>query len=313
MSGSLYDHMLAVVLIGAIFIAAVAVLPKFGYVNILAVDQQQLRNIALSALDTMLLDAGYPANWGQSTSFSVDSVTRFGLASPNDTSMYVLDSDKVTHLVEKDEWGRPNPLGYLPADKARNILGLKDYGFNLTILAPFKVAARDLAPPTNPSAPTDQELRTINYEVTVTLNDGRPIPNALVNAFIVYSEKASSTDEEYTTGIIKEQQSTDALGKCKIAKSLTGQISDVATLMKVTVGNVHTVTSVYRRGAPRNEIANVNIVGDNVVLTTPPATPRDNRWILSAHALTEEDLIQALQPTTSTGAQPTAGQRLFQD
>lgn len=292
--------MLAVILIGAMFLGAVAVLPKFGYVNLLAVDQQQLRNIALSALDTVLLDAGYPTNWGQGVNFSAASVTRFGLASPSDTSMYVLDSDKVTRLVEKDEWGRPNPLGYLPADKARSILGLKGYGFNLTIQAPFKVVARDLAPPANPSDPTEQELRTIRYEITVTLNDGRPVPNAKIKAFIVYSEKVGSgTDEQYTTGIIGELQSTDALGRCKIAKSLSGQISDVVMLVKITVGNVNTVTSVYRRGGPRNEIAIVNVVGDNIVLTTPPATPRDNRWILSAHVLTEEDLMQLYQGTST--------------
>jgi hypothetical protein len=292
LAGSIYDHTVAIVLIGAIFMAAIAVLPKFGYVSVLSVDQQQLRNVALSALDTILLDVGYPYNWAQGVSFNVDSVKRFGLASVGTSTMHVLDPDKVMRLVKTDEWGRPNPLGYLPAEKARILLGLQDYGFNLTIIAPFKVITKDLACPANPLNPTDQEMRDMNYEVTVALNDGRPVPNAQVYAFIVYTEKVGSTgDERYVTGIIKEQKVTDAVGKCKITKQVTGHISDIVTLLKVTVANVSTVTSVYRRGGPRNEIAEINVVGDNIIMTTPPATPRDDRWILTGHALTEEDLI----------------------
>jgi hypothetical protein len=294
LAGSLYDHVLAVVLIGAIFVAAVAVLPKFGYVSVLSVDQQQLRNVASSALNTMLIDAGYPTNWGHTTSFNPSSLTRFGLASSTDSGLYLLDTDKITRLVEKDEWGRPNKIGYLPATTAKQLLKLDGYGFNLTISAPFQVKIKDMAPPANPLQPTDQEVKTLNYQVTIALSDGRPVPNANVRVFIVYSEKvgSSTTDEQYITNIIKEQQTTDAVGKCKIAKTLSGQVSDVAMLLKVTVGDVNTVTGVYRRGAPYNEIATVDVVGDNVILSTPPAKPRDNRWILSAHVLTQEDLMQ---------------------
>jgi hypothetical protein len=299
LAGSLYDHTLAIVLIGAIFMAAIAVLPKFGYVSVLSVDQQQLRNVALSALDTMLLDVGYPYNWAQGVSFNVDSVKRFGLASVGTSTMHVLDPDKVTRLVKTDEWGKPNPLGYLPAEKARILLGMQDYGFNLTIMAPFKVITKDLALPADPLNPTDSEMKNISYEVTVALNDGRPVPNAQVYAFIVYSEKVGSTttDEQYVTNIIKEQRVTDAVGKCKITKQVTGQISDVVTLLKVTVANVSTVTSVYRRGGPRNEIAEINVVGDDIIMTTPPATPRDDRGILTGHVLTEDDVISLFTGT----------------
>jgi len=290
--------MLAVVLIGAIFMAAVAVLPKFADVGVLSVDQQQLRNVALSALDTILLDAGYPNNWAQGISFNANSVSRFGLASSG-TSTLVLDPDKVARIVKTDEWGRSNPLGYLPPEKARILLGLQDYGFNLTIMAPFKIATKDLARPADPLNPTDAEMKNVNYELTVTLNDGRPLPNAQVYAFIMYSEKVSSTstDEQYVTRIIREQKVTDPVGKCKITKQLSGQVSDVVMLLKVTVANLSTVTSVYRRGVPRNDIAEISLFGDNVVMTTPPVTPKDNRWILNGYALTEEDLLTVLTGT----------------
>ena len=299
MAGSIYDHTLAIVLIGAIFMAAVAVLPKFADVGVLSVDQQQLRNVALSALDTMLLDAGYPYNWAQGVSFNADSVGRFGLASSGTSTTLVLDPDKVARIVKTDEWGRPNPLGYLPAEKARILLGLQDYGFNLTIMAPFKIATKDLARPADPLNPTDAEMKNVNYELTVTLNDGRPLPNAQVYAFIMYSEKVSSTstDEQYVTRIIREQKVTDPVGKCKITKQLSGQVSDVVMLLKVTVANLSTVTSVYRRGVPRNDIAEISLFGDNVVMTTPPVTPKDNRWILNGYALTEEDLLTVLTGT----------------
>jgi len=302
LTGSLYDHLLAVILMGAIFAAAVAALPNIGYVSLLSVDQQQLRNVALSALNTMLLDAGYPIDWGNGVSFSPASVVRFGLASTSDSGLYTLDTDKVMRLVERDEWGRPNPIGYLPAERARQLLRLQNYGFNLTILAPFKAVVRDLSPPRDPSNPTDQELQTISYEVTVKLNDGKPVPNAVASALIVYSVKVSGTgpDEQYDIGSVRETQTTDELGKCKIMKSLSGQISDIVMILKVTVANINTVTTVYgRSGGPRNDIAYINVVGDNIILTTPPAVPRDNRWILNIVACTEEGMLLLYKGTQS--------------
>jgi len=253
----------------------------------------------LTTLNTILLDAGYPINWGSSTSFNPASVVRFGLASSNDSELYILDQDKVFHLVEKDEWGRPNPMGYLPPDTVRQLLGLQAYGFNLKILAPFNVTVRDLAPPVDPSDPTDQELRTINYEVKVKYNNGKPIPNAFVSALIFYSAKVGGDgqNEQYSVGTIKVTNATNALGKCTVVNSLSGQISDVLITMEVTVGDIHTVTSVYRRGTPPDDIAIINIVGDNIILTMPPADPRDNRWILSIDAYTDGGVVHLYSGT----------------
>jgi len=268
----------------------------------LSVDQQQLRNVALSALNTMLLDAGYPLNWGSGDNFNPASVARFGLDSADGSELYVLDPDKVFHLVEKDEWGRPNPMGYLPPETMWQLLGLQAYGFKLKILAPFNVTARDLAPPANPSNPTDQELKTINYEVTVRYNDGEPIPNAVVNALIFYSEYLKGdkgVDDKYILRNVKESKKSDAVGKATINPApLSGQPSDVLIVLEVSVGDIHTATSVYRRGMAPNDIAAINIVGDNINLTIPPkADPPENRWILSIDVYTEDGIVHLYNGT----------------
>jgi len=287
LTGSIYDHLVAIVLVGAMFCAAVAALPNVGYVSLLSVDQQQLRNVALSALNTMLLDSGYPTDWGHDASFNPASVVRFGLASANDSGLYTLDMDKVMHLVEKDEWGEPNALGFLPPATTQQLLGLQNYGFNLKILAPFNVTVKDLAPPS--------DLTQINYDVTVALNNGKPIPNANVNALTFYSVKATGKDDNYYLGDTKQVGITDAVGKCIITQSLGGQsgtINDVLTIMEVTVGDIHTATSVYRRGGPPNNIAVINVVGDEIILSMPPeGDPNDDRWVLSIDAYTTSGIM----------------------
>jgi hypothetical protein len=59
-----YDHIVATLIIGVIFVGAVVVLPAMSFVNIQAVDQQQLRNTAINLLNAMLLEPGEPNTWG---------------------------------------------------------------------------------------------------------------------------------------------------------------------------------------------------------------------------------------------------------
>ena len=107
MTGEAYDHIMAVVVLGVIFMAAVYVVPSLTYVNLLHIEQQQMRNIALSAFKTILFDEGAPANWGAmhgTSMFSENDVRRFGLGLFSDPSLYVLDSSKVQRLAN-------NPTG----------------------------------------------------------------------------------------------------------------------------------------------------------------------------------------------------------
>jgi hypothetical protein len=292
LAGSVYDHMLAVILVGAVFVAAVGVLPNVGYVGFLSVDQQQLRNVAWSALNTMLLDAGFPLNWGSASSFNPSSVVRFGLASANDSDLFILDSDKVQKLVSDN----PPEVGSMSYETVRQLLGLQGYGFKMKIMAPFNATVKDMAPPANPNDPTDLELRTIDYQATVKLNDGKPVPNAYVSAWILASVKTGGggQEEAYQVQSFKETRTTNEVGVCRVQKTLSGQVSDVIIIFESKVGDIYTVSSTYRRGAPPDDIADVSVSGDWLILTTPPADPRDNRWLLSVHIYTGEGMIVSL-------------------
>lgn len=272
MPGSLYDHIIAVIVVSVLFLAAVIAVPNISYVNLLYMDEQQLRNVALTTLKTILLDVGYPVEWGSSTEFDASSVDRFGLALDVSSSLYVLDSDKVERLVAE------NPVGFLEYDQVRELLGLEGYGFSLKIRAPFKVDVEDQSP---------SSIKNLRYEVTVTSDDEKPIPNAVVNAFIFYSifEGGKDQDERYSVEYIKETVFTDEMGKCTIQKVLSGSISDVIIVFQATVGDVHTIMSVYRSGGPPEDIADISIVGETVILTQPGnTTPKDARWVLNIFA-----------------------------
>ena len=59
-----YDHIVAILAIGALFVGTVVILPNANFANLMVLDQQQMRNTALTLFNTMLLDAGEPSNWG---------------------------------------------------------------------------------------------------------------------------------------------------------------------------------------------------------------------------------------------------------
>ena len=69
------DHLVAIVIVGIIFVGTVVVLPATSFSNLKVVDQQQLRNTAYNVFDAMLLDVGSPSKWGSSFPFdkSTDS------------------------------------------------------------------------------------------------------------------------------------------------------------------------------------------------------------------------------------------------
>jgi len=270
LAGSLYDHLLAIVLVGAIFSAAVAALPNIGYISLLSVDQQQLRNLALDTLKTILLDAGYPTDWGSYENFSNSTVQRFGLALDDDSSFYVLDQDKVSRLVIG------NPAGHVGYEAIRAKLNLEGYGFNLRIVPPFNVSINN-----NDPSITLANL-TNGVEVLVRHNDGRPIPNANVETTIMYV-KGKDSEQLYTA---KNRTRTDALGKCIIKdSSLPIDVRYFVVVFKVTVADLTTVTASYTQGL-HQDVVTASIVGDNITLQIPRrAMPGENnntkgeRWI----------------------------------
>jgi len=269
LAGEIYDYIAGLIAIGVIFVSAVTIIPNMSYVNVLCVDQQQLRNTALATLKAMLLEPGCPADWGTTDPFDQDEVQRFGLAYPLSSSFHVLDPNKVQRLVEE------NPMGYLEYGKMRELLGLEDYGFSLSILPPFNVTWTK----------NSEDDLNLDFTVRAVQNDGKPIrPKANVDATIVYATKKSNMAMlyfDFVNGI-----STNPLGECTITKTLTvplgEELQDVLVVFRVSVADVATVMAAYQKCQSEEfaEIAEINVVGENITLTIPPdAQPRDARWV----------------------------------
>jgi hypothetical protein len=260
LSGDLYDHLIAVVVVSVLFVAAVVAVPNISYIGLFSMDQQQLRNLALNTLKTMLLDTGYPEDWGSLQEFTNGTIERFGLAFDDSSSFYVLDPDKVSRLV------RENPEGHLGYERIRDLLGLQDYGFNFRIIPPFRVLVNDEDFDGQNDPITLKELEE-GIEVVVLFNDGSPIPRAAVEVTLIYV-----LDKDSTYNTAKANKRTDALGKCEINLSdfdppieSTDAITDFIVVFNVTVADVATVTSSYMQSSHEN-VVDVSIVGDNITL-----------------------------------------------
>jgi len=298
MTGEAYDHMMAAVVLGAIFMAAVFVVPSVTYVNLLHMEQQQMQNIALSAFKTMFFDEGYPANWGSmhgTSMFSENDVKRFGLALLSDPSFYVLDSNKIQRLAN-------NPTGNITYQKAQELLGLSGYGFSIVIRPLFNVdRSVSIERP-------DDKTATIGFKVNVSRYDGRPVPNAIVWATIIYAVDTPATS------FAQCRVTTDSLGRCEgshaVSVSGTSKITDVIVIFRVTVADLATMVVCAEDTAHPNNIAKINVVGDNIVLTNPDemAGPHAARWVLNILMYNFETAVNLLNGSRSNEYKLTYGQ-----
>ena len=272
---AVYDHIIAILVVGAIFVGTVVVMPTMSLMNLQAVDQQQLRNTALNVFNAMLLDTGEPINWGSIRDFEMNDprVQRFGLASVRDSTFYVLDPDKVQRLVVG------NPLNYCEYDTVRKRLGLQDYGFRLKIIPPFNVTFLS----------TSVTGDSLHYKVRVLYLDGTPIPNAQTYATVVYTK--TTQGEDYFNITQSGPDKTNAMGICEgITKLVISDPDYYMVTLRVTVADVATLV-VTSGQTSDNTIANINIVYDTLILTTtkdPPDyknPPHDNVWIYNIVAI----------------------------
>ena len=267
--------MVALLVVGVIFTTASVVVPNMAYVNLLAVDQQQLRNTAMQVFNTMLLETGYPGNWGTAlnASYQFDSsvVTRFGLASYEDSSFYVLDSEKVQRLVTDD------PVGSLSYDQVRTLLGLEGYGFSLRIIPPFNVTLME-----NQFSMIPSQI-SLDFDVKVSYNDGRPIAGAVVEATVIYmTQQGGNTAKLYAAA---EDGSTDSVGFYSLTKTINAaggeEMTSAIIAFRVTLADLSSLVLMYQ-STPPNNVADVNIVGDQVILSIPdqpPSPPNNARWV----------------------------------
>jgi len=273
LTGEAYDHLMAVVVLGAIFTATVFIVPSLSYVNLLYLEQQQLQNMALSVMKTVLFDEGYPANWGSMhglNQFNPNDVKRFGLSLLSDPSLYVLDPDKVQRLAY-------NPMGNFSYSQVRDLLGLSGYDFSLVLRPQFNVDTDVIIP---------LDKKEISFNVNVTRYGGQPIPNAIVCATIVYALMKVS-GEAYSTGAINMENRTNSLGRCMGTQLISAppgsEITDVAVIFRVTVADRATMVVCKQSRPNPNDAAKISMVGDNLIAKIDTSLPgsMDARWICS--------------------------------
>jgi len=266
MVSAVYDHLLAIIIVGIMFVSAVVVLPVLSLANMKAVDQQQLQNTALNVFNAMLLDTGQPVDWGSIRYFQKNDprVQRFGLASQFSSGFFILDPDKVQRLVVT------NPLNYCDYNRVRQLLGLQGYGFRFRIVPPFNVTFLSITLVGD----------ILTYMAKVNYLDGGAIPNAVSEATIVYTD-----GKDYFNITQSGTVTTDALGVCEGSVQLGISNPDYYTVtLRVTVADVATLVVTSGQNF-NNTIARINIVYDTVILTSwkdPPdynVPPNDNVWI----------------------------------
>ena len=282
-----YDHLVAIVIVGAIFISTVVVVPTLSFINLQTVDQHQLRNLAVNIFNAILLDAGEPIDWGSMDPFYMNDtrIRRFGLASAEASTPYVLDPDKVQRLVVG------NPLNYCDYEYVRQLLGLEGYGFQLRILPPFNVTCTDGTPITEKS-PIEINGDDLSYSIKVTYLDGTPLPNAVVRATIVCTSSAGS----WTSGleiITRPAVYTNPLGTCSDSVELDFIPRDIIVILRISTADVATLVVTFGT-TPADDIAKINFVGDTLILTMPDATPRAARWVDYIIPVTNEEELEFL-------------------
>jgi len=253
---AVYDHIIAILVVGAIFVGTVVVMPTMSLMNLQAVDQQQLRNTALNVFDAMLLGTGCPSDWGSTFPFDQNNVETFGLAYSEECSMYVLDTDKVQRLDEDSP-------GYIKYPYAKDLLKLEGYGFSLNIFRPFTVDW-DLE--------IDETTNLVQFAVKVTRSqDGAPIPNAQISVTVLATAINKNTKIN-PVAIVNEARTffTDALGRCEGNETLTlptgYELGQAVAVMKVTVAGMSTMVTAHA-GINLQDAIQINTFGDTITLT----------------------------------------------
>jgi len=259
--GELYDYMIGIVVVGVIFTSAVFAIPAISYVNLLQVDQQQLRNTALNVFNAMLLGTGSPSDWGSTFPFDQNNVEAFGLALSEEPSLYILDTDKVQRLDQDSP-------GHIEYQRVRDLLNLKSHGFSVSIFRPFTVNALlniTGEKTTNPC---------IGFAVNVTRNeDGRPIPNAQVSCTTVVTashSKGAPSGEPIAVIISPKTYSTDMLGHCEANEFVSIPdgygVTDALSVLEISVAGMKTMVLARARDEPLQDFVKIYTFGDTITL-----------------------------------------------
>lgn len=177
----IYEYLFTGVLIISILIASSIMVTTLSGPPISASQKDQLKITAEKIMTQILLDPGYPYNWG-SDNTSSENLRIFGLAKYGETSRgaYILDPDKVSRLNSAigSQWVNPSyaaNLLNLGNDSAR-ALG-QDYGFTLEFNETMGITFVELSPDV--------------YSIKITADYNQPIINAHVTAELYYVNESA--------------------------------------------------------------------------------------------------------------------------
>jgi hypothetical protein len=180
----IYDYLFAGVIIIALLLGSTVMMAMLSSPALNASEKDLLKIASEKIMTQMLLDPGYPYNWG-SANTPQQNMAVFGLARYGETSReaYLLDPDKVLRLNSTLEGGASY---YFPASAASSLpefenytalslLNLRrDYGFTLEFNETLKVSVNQIG-----------EMTDI-YSISVASDYALPMLGANVSATLYY-------------------------------------------------------------------------------------------------------------------------------
>ena len=242
----IYEYIFTALLLVAVFAAAtyLAVTTPPLYRSVSEVDQ--LKIAAQKVMNNILLNPGYPQDWGSNVSVKAEDLASFGLASYTTLTReaYVLDQDKVQRLRREV----PDPL-YVPPSKVLDLLNLGlDYGIRLEFVPVLDVKVE-----------ASQESSGFSVRVVVASEQGLPVEGANVVVAAVYVRNGSLTSSESSCR-------TDASGVCtlRVESSLPALLITIVDYQGMRAINASTVgpgihkSLVFGRSLVTNESTNLS-------------------------------------------------------
>ncbi len=219
----IYDYLFAGVIIIALLLGSTVMMEMLSSPALNASDKDILKIASEKIATQMLLDPGYPYNWG-SDNTPQQNMAVFGLARYGQTSReaYLLDPDKVLRLNSTLEG---TASYHFPASRASSLLNLgKDYGFTLEFNETLKVSVNQM------------EGTTDIYSISVASDYALPMMGANVSATLYYLNSSSSLIDH----LEPEYNATTYDGSCIL--NLSGHSTGTAKVLVVGVDyyGVHT-------------------------------------------------------------------------
>lgn len=168
----IYEYLFAAVIIMSMLLASSTMITTISEPTQNVSDKEQLKVAAQKLITQILLDSGYPSDWGSNITIKAPDLEIFGLAKHGETTReaYTLDPNKILRL------GLNNTSQFfIHPSYVLNLLNLgNDYGLALEFYPPLNV--------------TEYLIADNRYTVNVISGyEGLPIVNAIVNATMFYS------------------------------------------------------------------------------------------------------------------------------